>query len=79
MEAEVSKLKEKWEGEFDSLSYSFDERIKAWTVDYVNLNNSISIIINESQEEVIKIKKIMFKINIKKEMVVPPLWDFITK
>ena len=48
LEYEMSKLKDKWEGEFDSLSYFFDESIKAWTIDYVNLNNNISIIVNEA-------------------------------
>jgi hypothetical protein len=46
MEAKVCKLKDKWIGEFDSLSRFSDENIRDWKVDYVNLNNNISSIIN---------------------------------
>lgn len=46
-QVEVSKLKYKWEGEFDNLSYFSNENIKAWTVDYVYINSNTSIIINE--------------------------------
>ena len=47
LEDEVSKLKDKWDKEFCSLSDLFEERNKAWTIYYVNVNNNISIIVNE--------------------------------
>ena len=48
LEVELSKLKDKWVGEFDSMSYFSRECIKAWMVDYVNLNNNISSIFIEA-------------------------------
>ena len=78
-QVEVSKLKYKWEGEFDNLSYFSNENIKAWTVDYVYINSNTSIIINEVWEEVLEIKNEMFKMKIKQEITIPTLQDFITE
>jgi hypothetical protein len=38
---ELSKIKEKWAEEFDSLTNFSGENIKAWTIDYVNLKYNI--------------------------------------
>lgn len=73
LEAELSKLKDKWTREFDSLTYFSEENIKAWIVDYVNLNNNISIIFCEAQKEIIEIEKEIFEMNIKHEITIPPL------
>ena len=43
MEIESSKLKDKWVGEFNDMSYFFEDNMWTWTIDYVNLNNNISI------------------------------------
>jgi hypothetical protein len=41
LDLEVSKLKDKWVGEFDSLSYFYDKNFRTWTTNYVNLNSNI--------------------------------------
>ena len=79
LEAEVSKLKHKWDREFDSLTNFSMEIIKAQAVDYVDLNNNISIIVNEAQEEIMEIENKIFEMKIKHEIIVPRLRDFITK
>ena len=79
LEAEVSKLKDKWVREFDSLTDFSEESIKAWTIDYVNWNNNIPIIFNEAWEEIIEIENEIFEMNIKHEITIPPLQDFITE
>ena len=56
----MSKLTNKWVGEFDSLAYFFEDNIKTWTIDYVNLNNNISTIVCEAREEIIEIEKEIF-------------------
>ena len=61
LEAEVSKLKHKWDREFDSLTNFYMKIIKAQVVDYVDLNNSISIIVNEAQEEIMEIENKIFE------------------
>lgn len=48
LEAEVSKFKDKWGGGFESMTNFFEESIKEWTIHYVNLNNNILIIVNET-------------------------------
>lgn len=48
-------------------------------MDYGNLNNNISIIFCESQEEVIDIEKEIFEMKTKQEIIVSPLLDFISK
>lgn len=73
----MSKLKDKWVREFDSLINFFKDSIRTWTVDYVKLNNNIFVIISEARDEVIKIKKKIFEMKIKHEIVVPPLRNFI--
>ena len=65
MEVEVSKLKDKWAKEFDNLKNFSKDNIRAWTVDYVNLNNNIFVIISEAQDEVTKIEKEIFEMKIK--------------
>ena len=50
IEDEVAKLKDKWAREFDNLTDFSEDKIKAWTMDYVNLNNNILIIVCESWE-----------------------------
>lgn len=79
LEVEVSKLKEKWDGEFESLSYFFDENIRAWTFDYVDLNNNVSNIVIEARDEIIEIEKEMFAMKIKQDINIPPFMEFITK
>ena len=73
MEAEVSKLKDKWAREFDKLSNFSEESIKTLTIDYVNLNNNISVIVNEAQEEIIEIEMEIFEMKIGHGIIVPPL------
>ena len=49
LEVEMStKLKNKWVEELANLTNFSKENIKAWTIDYVNFNNNISIIVNEA-------------------------------
>lgn len=57
LEAEVSKLKDKWVGEFENLTNFSEEIIKEWILDCVNLNNNISIIVNEVSKEIMEIEK----------------------
>ena len=77
VENEFSKLKDKWDWEFDDLSYLSEDNMHAWTIDYANLNNNIYIFIFEFQEGLIQGEKDIFKMNIKEEIIVPPLQDFI--
>ena len=48
MEVEMSKVKDRWAREFNNLIDFFEDNIKARTMDYVNLNNNISVIICEA-------------------------------
>ena len=67
LEYEVSKLKDKWAREFDILSYFFEENIRTWVVNYVNLNNNIVNIVLKEKEEIIEIDKEMFEMNINRK------------
>ena len=78
LEVEVSKLKDKWSGEFKNLLDFYEDNIQTWTVDYVNLNNNISIIVCESHDDLIEIEKEIFEMKIKKEIIVPPLRGLIS-
>lgn len=55
LEVVVSKIKDKWDREFDILIYFFEDNIRAWIVDYFNPNNNIFVIICEAWEEFIEI------------------------
>ena len=79
MEVEVSKIKEKWAEEFDNLTDFSKDNIKSLTIDYVNLDNNILIIVGEAWEEIIEMGKKIFEMNIKHEIIVPPFHFFITK
>ena len=57
LEIEVSKLKDKWPGELDNLSYFSEDNIQTWNMDYINLNNNISIIFYESHDDLIENEK----------------------
>ena len=57
MEAELPKLKDKWAREFDSLIDFSEDKIRASTMDYNNLNNNIFVTICEAWEEFIAIEK----------------------
>ena len=50
----------------------------AWTIDYVNLNNDMSISISKSHKNLIQLERDIFEMNIKQEINVPPLQDFIS-
>lgn len=78
MEAEVSKLKDKWAREFDNLFDFSKGNIRMWTMDYANLNNNIYVFICEVHDELIEIEKQIFEMKIKPEITIPPLWDFIS-
>lgn len=65
LEVEVSKFKDKWLKEFDNLSDFSEDNIRMRTIDYVNLNNNITIIICESCYELIEIKNEIFEMKIK--------------
>ena len=67
MEAEVSKLKDKWAREFNNLSYFSKDNIWASTVVYVNLNKNIYVILYESHDELIEIEKEILKWKLSKE------------
>ena len=77
LEVEVSKLMDKWVGEFDNMSYFSKYNIRTWTVDYVNLNNNIFVTICESYDDLIEIEKYFFEMKIKQVIIVSPLWAFI--
>ena len=57
MEVEVSKLKDKWVREFDNLLDFFEDIIRMWTMDYVNVNNNIYVSIREAHDDLIEIEK----------------------
>lgn len=54
MEVELSKLKDKWAEEFHNMSYYFKDNMQTWVMDYVSLNNNISINVNESHDDLIQ-------------------------
>lgn len=60
LEVELSKLKDKWAEDIDSLKYFTKNNIRAWTMDYINLNNNIFVILSEARDEVIEIKKYIY-------------------
>jgi hypothetical protein len=78
LDIELSKLKDKWSREFDDLSYFSKDNMHTWTIDYVNLTNNIYINIVESCESLIQVERDNFEMKIKQEIIVPPLWDFIS-
>ena len=51
LEYELSKLKDKWAREFDSMSNFPQENIKSWTILDVNVNNDILDSISQGREE----------------------------
>ena len=53
----MSKLKDKRDKEFDGLIDFSEDNIIPWSMDYVNLNNNIFVIIYEARDEVIEIQK----------------------
>lgn len=66
MEAIVSKIKDKWSGEFENLSYFSKDIIQKWIMDYINLNNNIFVIDCESRDELIELEKKFMKWKLKK-------------
>ena len=48
----MAKLKDKWDG----VTNFFEDNIKAWSIDYVNFNSNISIIVNEAWEDILEIE-----------------------
>ena len=42
-----------------------------WTIDYVNLNNNISIIIVEAHENLIQVEREIFEMKIRQEITIP--------
>ena len=77
LQVELSKLKDKWAREFNNMSYFFEDSMGTWTVDYVNLNNNIFVTIDEACDDLIEVEKEIFEMEIKKEITVAPLQDFI--
>ena len=45
LDVELSKLKDRWTGEFSDLLDFSKDGMHTWTVDYTNLNNNVSICI----------------------------------
>lgn len=79
LDFEASKIKYKWAREFENLLYFSEENIETWKFSYLNLNNNILTIVTESRETIIEIEKVMFEKNIKKDIIVHPLLDYITE
>ena len=55
LEIELSKLREKWVEEFDSLTDFSRANIHMWTVDYVNHYHNASISISEVCDDLLEI------------------------
>ena len=49
-----------------------------WTIDYVNLENNVAINISKSRDNLIQVEKEIFEMKIKQEIIVPPIWGFIS-
>ena len=49
-----------------------------WTMDFVNLNNNISIKTCEAWDDLIEVEKEIFEMKIKQEITIPPLRDIIS-
>ena len=65
LNVELSKIKHKWVGEFNDLSYFFEDIMHMWTIYYVNLNNNISISIFEAHGNLIEVEREIFEMKIK--------------
>ena len=61
----MSKLKDKWNGELDDLSYFSKDNIHIWIVDYVNLNNNVYVNISEVHDNLNQVEKEIFEMKIK--------------
>lgn len=48
-------------------------------MNYVYLNNNISAIVNKDQVKILDIEREIFEMEIKHEIIVPPVQDFITE
>ena len=66
LEAKVSKLKDKWVEEFHNMSCFSKDNIRTWTMDYINLNKNIFVIVCEAYDELIEIEKEFFEMKIRK-------------
>ena len=65
MEVELSKLKDKCVGEFYNMPDFFEDNMRTWIVDYVNLNNTIFFIVGEAHAYLIEVEKEIFEMKIK--------------
>ena len=77
LETKLSKLGDKWDEEFYSLSDFSRDNMRTWTIDYLNLNHNISVSILEAHDDLLEIERDVFQMKIKKEIIVPSMRDFI--
>ena len=65
LDSELSKLKDKWDGQFNDLLYFTEDNMHMWTFDYVNLNKNMSIFISYPHESLIHVEREIFEMKIK--------------
>ena len=59
LDIELSKLKDKCIGEFNDLSYFSKDKMCAWTIDYIILNNNVSNNF-EAHENLLQVEREIF-------------------
>lgn len=77
LENELSKLRDKWVEEFNSLYDLSRDNMYTWILYYVNLNHNVSISISEARDDLLEIEKEASEMKIKQDLIVPPMWDYM--
>ena len=61
----LARLKDKWAEEFDNLVDLSRDDMRTWTVDYVNFNHNIFVILSKACDKVLDIEREVFQMKIK--------------
>lgn len=77
LENELSKLRDKWVVEFDSVFDLYRNNMHTWIVDYINLNHNVYVSVFEACGDLFEIEKEEFEMKIKQEITIPPMQDYI--
>ena len=77
METKLTRLKGRWDEEFDNLINFSGDDMHMWIVHYVNINHNIFFNLSEDHDELLDIERELFQMKIKKEITIPSMRDHI--